>query len=1131
MRSCILRGLKLSALSALVLALFSVHSAFGQGVTTSNITGFVTDQSGHPVAGATVVAIHDPSGTRSTAVTRSNGEFNITGLRPGGPYTVSVTANNFETVNQTGVFVEVGNTFTTTVAMKPSEVVHMEAVTVAESPDPQFDSSVMGTGSTFSTAQIAGISSVRQDIQDVVNTDPRVVVNQSGNNDVEYNFSAQGQNPRENLFLIDGVSATDNFGLNSNGYAGLRNPLPLPWIESMTLELNDYDVTFSNYLGGLVDATLKSGTNDFHGSLYEMYEGTNFRGPDPSPNIPNTHEPLQNHTTGGTFSGPIIKDKLFFFVGYEAFREISAPPAQAYFPEDNATDTAVVNQILAKAASLGDTNQGTFVATNHSWEQNAVAKLDWNISDSQKFEVTFRHTAGLNPLFYNYTSSTETSLSGSWYNSYRVDQSLTAKLNSDWSQFIPGLSTELEATYKRYNGTATLNGTDYPAMTIYMQTEPGNVSVGQSAYSTAFPPYELFLGTYTAYQDNALHTNEQEMHGYGEYSIGAHTIKFGIQTDETLWNNTFISSVLGSYTFSNISDFLNQTPTGYSLAAPNAGYNLASAIAHAQMTDYEPLIQDTWKPNENLTLLAGVRMDYPYLPQKPILNQDYVAAFGTTNQGTINGNYTISPRFGFNYTLPGDQKTQIRGGAGLFLGQNPLVWLENSYSTAGQLTSYSSPSSNSTVPVPGLTFTGPGSLPATASAGTAAPSIDAADPNFHWPANWKENIAIDRQLPWLGLVFTAEMDLSQVQKGVYTEEMNLKPATSGPAFMPDGAIRYAGNITGSNIGTANEVSAANVNPAITNFTYNGGVNSSTYSTSSFFQGYSSNGAGGQVQLHPQVAAVYYLTNTDKGGSQEYTLQLARPLTDDWGFSLAYTHTHATEVSSLAGTTASSDAFSDPFVNPNDNTPYRSLWAEPDKVVLTLDKRFHFFKIGHSATTISTQFIAETGVPYSFVFKGDADGSSLYGQELFYVPSGPNDPKVSWLNTTEETNFFNWLNGTPELKKYEGQIAPRNAFYGTFQHTLNLYVEQQVPVYGPFRVALFADCYNFANLLNKNWGLNYNYGTYDADVRTVAATGYNALGNGGAGQYIYTFNAGTVNTPTVYADESRWAITIGARLEF
>jgi len=1089
---------------ALVAMLMLTPAIFGQGVTTADINGFVQTNDGKPVVGAKVTAVHVPSGTRATGTTRANGEYNLVGLRTGGPYTVTVEGSGFTTQSESGITLDIGATSRQDFTVS-NEVVKLEAVTVSGTQDTVFDSGAMGTQTSYGAPQIEVVTSVRQDVQDLENLDPRANLQQSANGDANYTLSVQGQNPRESLFLIDGVVASDNFGLNSNGYAGLRNPVPLPWIESVALSLNDYDVIYSGFLGGVLNTTLKSGTNQFHGSVYEMYTGTNFRGPDPVVGPLGPHEGVQVHTSGIALSGPIIKDKLFFFVGYEAFRELAQPPAQVYNPNDNPADTALINQILAKASSLGDTNEGSFVSPIHAWEQNFVAKIDWNISDDHKFEFTFRHTEGLFPLVYNYTSSFETSLSGSWYSSHRTDQSITAKFISNWEKEIPGLTTEIEGTYRRYDGTAELLGTDGPAVVIY--NTPGVSSQG------AAPPYELYLGPSPNYQVNQLYTSELEEHAYGEYSIGAHTFKFGAVVDRMEMTNAFIPNYYGTYSFSNVQDYLNGTPTGVGLVAPAPGYTLGEDIAHYAQVNVSPMIQDTWKPTERLTLSAGLRLDDPIEPATPPLNQTYLNATGTPNTQTVNGHYTISPRVGFNYDLPTERKTQIRGGAGLFLGAPPFVWLENSFSTAGQTTTYSV--TNSTVPIANYTYTGNPStqpLPPVA-AGVPTPSLDVLAPDYHLPANWKENLAIDHKLPFWDITMTLEADFSQVQKDSTYYQTNLKKATSGPTYMPDGAIRYAGNVTPSNIGTANFVAG--------------------YSTTNFYTTATSSSTAA-LENNTALGPIYELANTDKGGSQEYTIMFNRPMKDNWSWSLAYTHTHATQVSTLGGTTASGGFGANTYVNPNDNVAYNSAFAEPDKFVATITRRFHFFPWRDTTTTLAAQFLAQTGVPFSYTFKGDADGSGGSASSLFYVPTGPSDPKVAWLSPTEEANFFGtYLPQHPDLAKYAGQVVPRNAFYSPWEKTVNLHFEQQLPVYGPAHLSLFADCFNFANLLDHNWGVVSNYGVYNdqGGRQTVAGTGYNPAGNGGQGQYIYVFNAGTTATPTIYSDQSRWQVQVGARLDF
>jgi hypothetical protein len=1065
---------------AIALAFTATTAMFGQGVTTSGLSGFITDKDGKPIVGATVSIVLEASGTRYSAVSRPTGQYTVTGLISGGPYTITATAEGFPTAEKKNIYLDLGTTSSVDFALT-SEVVKLEAFQVNETgSNTTFDSDAMGTGSSYNSKEIRQISSVRRDLQDVQNLDPRAVIMQVSPSDPAYTFSVAGQNPRENALLVDGVSAADNFGLNSNGYAGLRNPVPFDWISNLTLQINPFDVVYSGFLGAVTDITLKTGTNDIHGTIYAIYTGTNFRGPDPVIGLLGPHELMQQHTTGFTIGGPIWKDKAFLFVGYEAFRQIAAPPVQLFNPLTTTTGTTEYNEIVSTLESRYNFNPGSLSAISHTWEQNFVAKADWNISDSQKFTFTFRHTIGDAPVFYNYSGASETSFETSWYNSNRSDQSYTAQLNSDWSKILSNFHTEIEATYKRYNGTATLNGPKEPAITV-----DGVTGTSEPSAVNPITSGVLFSGTYAAYQDNNIYTWEQEEHIYGDYSLGNHTFKFGAQFDRTAYTDTFIPNVIGSYTYSTVANFLANVPSTSTVETPAAGYTLGTDVSHYYLLDVAPLLQDTWKPNSQLTLVAGLRMDDPYLPQSPIYSPVFFKAYGFSNSISMDGNYTISPRVGFNYNFKTAQPTQIRGGAGLFLGQNPVVWVENSYNNAGQL--------NTTT---------------NGVASAAVPSFDYTDPNFHWPANWKENVAIDRTLPWLGMIATAEVDYSQVEKDVLYQQVNpyALPA-SGPLTMPDGRLRYAGVITPgtmSSIGNAYVLSNAPT----------GYYSSVTSSPTTLYQNH-------------QTGAVYELTNTDKGGSQEYTIELVRPVIDNWGFSVAYTHTHATQVQPFSSSVASSGFLGAPYINPNDNIAYRSQYSVPDKFVATATRQYNFFRRKNAMTSISAQFITQTGQAYSFVFHGNADGDGDGDDDdLFYVPSGPNDPKVEWISPTEEANFFNYLASNPQLSKWAGQIAPRNSAYAPWQETVNLHVEQQIPIWHDVRVTLFADCYNFSNLIDKHSGIVDDY-TNSFETQEIAGTGYDTKTN----KYIYTFNPGTLGVPTIYSDLSRWQIQVGARLEF
>jgi len=1064
---------------------------FGQGVTTSALNGFVTDKQDKPIGGATVTVVQETTGTHATTTTRANGQYNLSGLQPGGPYTVTVLPANGEPLSQKDVYLDLDQSRTVNFG-GAADVVRMQAFVVEGSKESTFNAGQMGTGSSFSAEQIASIASIRRDPQDIANLDPRINLLQYSNGSYEYQMSAQGQNYRYNSFLIDGVQANDPFGLNNNGYAGLRSPIPPEWIAALNIEVNPYDLANNGFTGARSNVVLKSGTNDFHGSVYTNYTGTRLRGPNP---VNGLHEPRQDHDFGFTSGGPIIPNKLFYFVGYDSFRSTVAPPTQNFNPNDNPTDAAVVQQIITKAQSYGYDSGTMNAGSTITKQQSFLAKIDWNISDTQKVTVTWRRNAGQTPNFADYTGTTTTSFSNHWYQVNRINDSFVVKVNSDWSAFIPNLRTEASGAFSRYNGSAKPNGTPFPEVAV------GGIS-GTELNGVTTSSGFIYLGTNYSYQVNSLFTKNYDGHLYGEYSWGNHTFKFGGDSNKTQYNNAFIQYAYGSYSFYNVADWVAATPTGITLATASTGFALGQAIAHWSLTDFGALFQDTWRPNERFTLLAGLRFDDPYVPGKPPFSQSFTNAFGFRNDTGFSGNYAIAPRVAFNYSLPGTRKTQIRGGVGLFQGTNPAVWLSNAFSNTGAVSRASI--GNSAAVIPNYTFTAnPNAqpLPPTSSA-PPLPVYNVTDPNFKWPSSWKANLALDHQLPFLGLIFTAEINEILVNKALFYESLNIKAGTT--AAMPDSRNHYAGNIyPGYNTGVSNV----------------GGVSIPTGATS---------GSGASLQANPSFSNVMYLTNTNQGGAQDYSLALKRPMKDHWAASLAYTHSHATEVDALTSSVATSNYNNQVTTNPNENIARPTDNTVPDKVVLTMSREFNFFKSKNALTTFSMQYIAQTGHPYSYAFKGDANGDGIQGNDAFYVPTGPNDPKVVWANPAEQTAFFQFLANTPELAKWSGQIAPRNSEFASWAKLFNVHVEQQIPLYRRARMSAFMDIFNFGNLLSKKWG---QVALYDFPYsRTIAGAAYNAAGNGGQGQYIYFFNSNTLGQLAIYTD-SRWQIQVGAKIEF
>ncbi len=1040
---------------ALLLAAFA-STAHGQGVTTSGINGRVIDQNGHPVTSATVAIVQRATGARINSTTGSTGQYDVSGLQIGGPYTVTVTGGGMAPVVKNDIYITLDQEQTVDFNLS-SEVVQMETFNVSESSDPTFAPGKMGTSTNFSSAEISVVPTVRRDVQDVARLDPRITLI-AGQGVPEFALSAQGQNSRYNSFLVDGVSSNDPFGLNQNGFSSLRSPVPLDFLQALTVDLNPYDVSFTGFTGALINTVMKSGTNEFHGDAYTYYTGKSLRGENP---VTGQKEQLQEHTYGASVGGPILKDRLFFFFGYEDYKRTNAAPTQVFLP-----DPAVTAAVIAAAKAYGYDPGSASPSATISTQKSYVGKLDWNISDSQRATLSYRRTDSSTPTFADFNGSAYTSLSNHWYQSNRISDNYTLQLNSSWT---PDFHTEASATYAKYNGTATPNGSPFPEIYI-------NGLTGTSTATGATITGQYDLGTNYSYQLNALVTSEIKGYLYGDYVIGNHTIKFGGDSDKNLYLDKFVQYYYGRYAFDNLAAFVAGNAEYFRYQQPTAGYTIPSSFAQYSFTDFGALVQDTWRPNNGLAVNLGLRFDYPYIPGKPPFSQSFYTAFGFKNNTTGTGNDVVEPRLGFNYRLPTAAKVQVRGGIGLFQGTNPAVWIGNAFDTAGALNTVQLGSSTtSTTGATVATFNpNPNYAQTLPLAGTPTPGIDIIDPSFKTPLSWKGNLAVDYTLPWLGLIATAEADYIVVDEAITYKSLNLLAAGT----LPDGRTFYKGT------------------------------------------------------QHSNFSQVLDITNTKQGGSQTYTLGLHRSLKNHWAASLYYTHTHATDVQPLTSSVATSNYNYRPiYDDPNSTVAHTSTYEIPENYVATLTYEFNFFKRKGSATRLSGIFRAQTGHAYSWVFASDligaGNGSSTFNNS-FYVPTGPNDPKVVWSDITQEANFFNYVKGT-DLKNYMGRIVPPNSSFNPWQKTIDLHLEQDIPLYWHARLSVFADITNFANLLNKKSGGidGIDFGTgYNGYNREVAGATINA-----SNQYVYTFTPTTLTPSIKFTDYDRYQIQLGLKLDF
>lgn len=1074
------------------MALILAASAVGQGITTSAITGTVSSQQGGAVGGATVTIIHEPTGSKVTTTTRPNGQFDATGLRVGGPYTVVANGESLR-----DVYLELGSATNVTFPLN-AQVVQMQAFQVTGERDTTFDAARMGTGTNFAADEIVNIASMRSDVQDIARLDSRLTLNSL---DQGGQLSAQGQNFRFNSFLIDGIEANDPYGLNSSGVSSLRSPIPLEALEALEIELNPYDVRRSGFTGALINAVTKSGTNKYAGSVFYEFTDKDWRADNPRTGV---SENFEERRWGTTISGPILRNRLFFSFTYDDFRREADPP-QAGFILSPAS-LALVEQIVARARTLGY-DPGVLpqsgAVANVATQKTYLGKIDWNISDAHRLSATYRKNEGTTPIFAGLTSNTGTSLSNHWYDQPRNTEAWNAQLFSQWT---PELRSELSFSSTEYGASPVNRGSPFPAIGI------GGLSGTRTDTGAAANGF-LNFGTEFSRQLNQLNTKEELLKGSVDYSIGNHTITVGGEYGKTKYDNRFLQAYYGSYTFNaigsttGVQNWLAGVPTQYTNAQPFPGNTIDQVFARWTYDAYAVLIQDAWKPNSRLTVLSGLRYDMPTVSNRPTFNQAFATAFGRRNDETIDGNNTLAPRVGFNYSFETSRKTELRGGVGLFQGRNPAVWLANAYQNAGTAGSITVNVNGTNQPT--LAFQ-PDVTRQPVPAGTPpVPTINLTAPGFKMPSSWKGNLALDHQLPFGGLVATVEVTATQVNKGLFVEYLNFQTATTGPGTLPDGRIRYAGNITpnltGLTSSTPNFLTAP-YNPATTTFPQTN--------------------TNGRRRI-TSFADVYEIKNTSDGKSHDFTVALNRPWRNKWSAGISWTRGRATEVSPLTSSTAGSLFNTRAVFNPNEEIASTSNTETRDKIVARYARQFEFFKRDNTTTTLSLVYEGRSGRPYSWVFRGDANGDGFTQNDLFYVPAGPSDPKVRWLSTTERDAFFAFADATG-LNRFAGGVAPRNSERMPWINTLDITIRQELPIFRRLHAEVYFQMINLGNLLDDSWGLLEEVPF--AYRRQVAGAAYDVAAN----QYVYVFNANTLDGVPVVADDtsaSRWQAKLGMTIKF
>lgn len=1063
---------RLSKLSLGLIVALAAAPAFAQS-TSAGVGGQVLGADGQPVAGAEVTIVHTESGTISRVTTDANGRYTARGLRVGGPYSININAPGSGTSNQDGVFLSL-NQANQVNARLGGDVATLGAVVATGTyvGSDVFSATKMGTGSNVDRATIEALPSANRNIQDYIRLDPRVTVTDK----VDGAISAGGQNSRYNVIRIDGISSNDPFGLEANNLPTARQPVSMDAIEEISIDLANYDVTVAGGTGAVVNAVTRSGTNEFSGSVYYTMRDADWVADDLREDGGGAFTGFDKEETWGvTFGGPIVRDRLFFFANYEQFTR--SAPSTSYvgtpYGRGQITD-ADIARIQAAANSFGF-DAGTLDApANKTDVEEYAIKLDWNISDNHRATFRYSHMEEIVPKFPGIGGS-NVSLSSHWYDQNKEFTSVVGEVFSDWTE---NFSTEFKISQRNYDSVAN----PYANLPyIQIRNFPGNTAVR--------------FGTEQNRHVNVIETEQLSLFGAATWHVGDHEIKAGFDRETNDILNFYGRNLNGVWTFNSIEDFEAGNAAQYELRAPREDGTIADIPAAYEMKNTGVFLQDTWFVNYNLSLMFGLRYDRPSFGGRPIYNPRIEELYGLDNTNTIDSGL-LQPRFGFNYTFDSDRPTQLRGGVGLFQGASPNVWLAGAFQNTGlNFVEY-----NSGAATPGFDPTLPPTVPGGGTGGgTPLMVADIMEPGLRLPSTWKANLAFDHELPWYGIVASAEALFTKTKDALWFDRLDVGAPT---AWGQDGRAIYWND--------------AGRDPA--NQNNNGFIQHGT------------NGASNRANRPLDVNQAIVVRNTSIGDSRQFTMSLFKPLLENWSWSAGYTYTHATEFSPATSSQNSSNWSNSMIYQSNDPVGYNSRYAIKDRFTGTLTWRKALF--GDYNTTVSMFYEGRSGRPFSYIFRNDVNGDSAGTNDLFYVPNGPGDVLFTGGAAMEQA-FFDWLDQNPELKSYQGGVAPANAFRASWVNSFDLRFSQELPGFFPgHRTEVSLDIMNIGNLLNRDWGQIHDYGFF-ATRRVANYAGIDEA----TGKYIYNFTGSDneslqeVNNDGVNTAVSRWSVMLGLRYRF
>ena len=1057
--------------------------AFGLNaqVTTSSLQVLVTDDAEEALIGATVKAVHQPSGTRYNAVSNLDGLAYMQGMRTGGPYRVEVTYVGYQTRVVEGVVLQLGNTYNLSVHLSPAVSQLNELVVTGQGGQQQ-----AGASRNFSVAKVENAATVDRNIYDVVKNMPMANRSKIGG------LSFAGTNNRYNSFQIDGTVSNDVFGLaasGTNGGQASANPISVDAIQEIQVVVAPFDVRQSGFTGGGINAITKQGTNDFHATYFTYYNNQSFYG---RYNAANDYAKdkltKQHHTTiGGNISGPIVKDKLFFFVNLE--NQNQSYPA-SYYPGytanylSEATAKAIADKYYAITGIREDYSRRN--VDRNSFD--LLARLDWNINDNNKLALRYqlgnsyddKWSAGYTSYYFNNSS----------YRFNNVTNSFMAELNSN---FGPNVHNELRAGYTRVRDHRDV---PYQGPLFWIK------NVGTEDNSRA----NIAVNIGTEYSSGANQL-DQDIYSFEDnlsFYRGSHTFTVGTHNEIYKMRNLFIQAVTGEWVYNSLDAFMNDQPNQFVFKCTDPSITEGNLL-------WTPIIkagqfglyaQDKFEVTRNLQLTYGIRFDIPVMFTNPTVNVAFNQYAYNVSQAAgdrhidsrvgdmPSAKVMISPRFGFRWFTDDSHKTLIRGGVGLFTGRVPFVWMSNAFSNTG--VEITGTTINNVADIPAVTGNTQDLVEYLSKGSASRPDIVTVRKSFRYPQVLRANLAWEQRLPG---------DVKFTLEGLYSKTYN-------QVFFQNKAL----------YGDQNVYAVPGVEASAAPF----------------------------YSVDNKYYSIIETRNTDKGYSYSVSATLEKNFNFGLDLMASYTFGHSKSVNDGTSSVAYSNwKYNYAYDSNNPELSYSSF-DQPHRILFTVGYTTPRYANGWLQTNIALTYNGYSGMRYSLTYNESADfnGDGYRGNSLMYLPTQAEVALMDFADVTDKNAegqtvvtqsadaqrqlLEDFLANDSYAKNHRGEYAPRNSNLAPFEHQIDLHLAQSIFALKErgSKIMITFDVLNFANMLNKKWGASWG-STYNVTPLTV-----NSLKKSDANGVftpVYRWNGYT--EPSKANIASRWHAQLGIKLIF